>query len=138
MRYDVDCSNPYQSPNVPAAVKPRRGALSYGSRMQAVRGEMWRGAKFGFKVLLVMWGFLLAIWILEFFVGWIVLGNGFVQELLDPSGPFLKELPTILGGGIVAVLAGSALLGAVPGALIMSTWAAIRWRLSPSHHNGAT
>lgn len=117
----MECSNPYESPKAPAAVKVVKVVPVYHSRAQAVRGEMWRGAKLGFKVCLAIWGMILAI---------CIVAGLFISTSRGQLGQFLLELMAwrVLGEMFLGIPVASVVLGGLPGFLIIGTVAAIRWR----------
>lgn len=125
----MECSNPYESPEAPAAIKRLRTAPIYDSRMQAVRGEMWRGAKWALKLVLAVYCGLLAVLIaMAFFYAAGGLG-GLLQRLATRESLELLELIGILGFVVPTFLFGFCVLFALP---MMGIFAAIQWRPPPT------
>lgn len=126
MRHVVEFSNPYESPKAPAATKPRKIAPSYRTRMQAVRGEMWQGAKFAFRIVLMVYSGLLTALIVTAIVS---SAPGefarLLQRLATREG---LELMGIIGFVVPTFLFVPCVLFASP---MMGICAAIQWRPPP-------
>jgi hypothetical protein len=117
--------NPYESPRAAGGAERSFRVARYRSRWQAVRGEAWRGAKFGFKTNLAIWGGCVLLWIVAAIVIFLITGRT-PWETRDLPDPFV--LLKWLGVGALGVLGGSIIFGAVPGASIVGLAGAIRWR----------
>ena len=116
----MDRSNPDESPKDFPAVKAAKAEPAYASRARAVRGEMRRGAKLGFKVCLASCCACLAI---------CILAGLFVSMSRGHLGQFSLELISWrMLGECLGIPVASVVFGAMPGSLIMGTVAAIHWR----------
>jgi hypothetical protein len=99
----------------PQAIATKSLANLPVTRWQTIRAGMWRGAKLGFVTFMV-------IAILLVLTGTVI----FFLRDLGRTEHFLS-LPDILGG-MAAFFVFGLIYGAIPGALIMGIFAAVRWR----------
>jgi len=103
-----------------------RPQVSYTTRWQAFRAGAWHGAKFGFKAFLVIWAVI--------GLGAAILALVVPRIRQEAAKDLALETLTLLrilkgaGGVVVFCVAFGILYGAIPGALIVGTIEAFRWR----------
>ena len=113
-------SNPYESPK--AAFSPPVQPVLYATRWKAARAGMWRGAKIGFFTVVVFLFFAAAVAV----VIRLYLDGGRLPSDLERATWF--DVAKAPGMFVLGLCCFGALYGAVPGAMILGTVAAVRWR----------
>lgn len=92
---------------------------------------MWRGAKLGFKVLLVLYGVNIAVLVPGAII--VLTVSGRLGDVLRDVTPWL--VLQVIGYGVFGIPIGAAVYGAIPGAVVMGICGAIRWRPSAIQHS---
>ena len=131
----MDQSNPYQSPLSPGPAEGEPGHNPLTPKLASIRGEFWRGAKFGARICAAMLG-VIAVIVWAVFVAVVLVRSW--QLGLDPLSVVggWQRVAQGIGLTLGAILLTS-FYAAIAGSLIMGVAAVLarfrRSRISPRH-----